>query len=79
MQREFEKKFGIPEIDFLALARPVSAEEEEAAYQAFLNQPKHDWRKFVEEAEKHPEMLSVWDMSISFEEFARRVRAGEYD
>ncbi len=79
MSRSFKERFGIPDLDFSHLAEPVSEQEEEKIYQEMLQRPKKDWRKFVDDAEAHPEMLSIWDMSISFDEFARRVRAGEFD
>lgn len=69
----------MPKLDFSELAKPISEDEAERLYREIMNGSKKNWRKFVEDAEKHPEMLSCWDMSISFEAFARRVRAGEYD
>lgn len=40
---------------------------------------REDRLKMIEDIEAHPEHLLSWDMDIPFPEYARRVRAGEYD
>lgn len=75
--REF---FGVKRIDFSGARRDRTVAEMEAICKRIESDAKKvDRRAFVEYAEQHPEVLTAWDMRISFEEFARRVRAGEYD
>lgn len=71
-----------PKLDFAGMVARMDAmteAEKEALYQEAENPPKKDWRKFVQNVREHPEGLLSWDMDISFEEFARRVDAGEFD
>ena len=70
---------GIPKIDFSKIRKRVTRKEAKAAYEAIENAPKRDWRAFVAHIEAHPEDLISWDMPMSFSEFAKRVKAGEYD
>lgn len=71
--------FDIPKLDYSGFDKPVSEEEMERLYKKFEERPKVNWREFVDDIEKHPENLGSWDISIPFPEFARRVKAGEYD
>lgn len=72
--------FNIPKLDFSRLGQPKTDAEMDAIYEQVEKESKSvDLRAFVERMEKHPEALTAWDMSITFDEFARRVRAGEYD
>lgn len=79
MTKEEREEFGIPEIDFSNLSKPLTDKEATDLYMKIKNEPEPDWRAFVEHIEKHPEALISWDMDISFDEFARKVKAGEYD
>lgn len=69
------------DLDFAAMrARAENLTEEEfqkivAEWDASLA-THEEMLRFVEEVEKDGGKIS-WDMSCSFEEFARRVRAGE--
>ena len=75
--REF---FGVKRIDFSSARRDRTVAEMEVICKRIESDAKKvDHRAFVEYAEKHPEALTAWDMSISFDEYARRVRAGYYD
>ena len=75
--REF---FGVPKVDFSGVNWHMSEAEINAICDRVeADAKKVDWRAFVEYAEQHPEALTAWDMGMSFDEFARRVRAGEFD
>lgn len=70
------------DVDFSGVVAKIAAmseEEREAAYQAVENPPKWDWRRFVADVRAHPEHLTSWDSEESFEDFAKRVDAGEFD
>lgn len=68
-----------PKLNAEALSRPMTEAESKRLRDKFENRPAIDWRKFVADAKAHPEHITLWDMPMSFEEFARRVEAGEYD
>lgn len=57
----------------------MSEEEANRLYEEVENEPECDLRKFVADVRAGRVRLSSWDMAISFDEFARRVDAGEYD
>lgn len=80
---EEQYPFNIPKPDLSGLMQRViateAAIEATGAYEESVKTHKFDWRKFVADVEAHPGTLSSWDMSISFDEFARRVKAGEFD
>lgn len=79
MDSEKKSYFHVPKLDFSDLAKPMTEEEKMRRYLEVENAPKRDWRKFVAHIEEHPEALISWDMPMSFSEFARRVKAGEFD
>lgn len=70
----------IPELDFSDIDKEYS-EEEYAELEAQIEKDSspEELRKLVDEMENHPEHFSSWEMDIPFREFARRVKAGEYD
>lgn len=71
-----------PKLDFAGMVARMDAmseAEKEALYQEAENPPKMNWREFVQNVREHPEGLMSWDCEESFEEFARRVDAGEFD
>lgn len=78
---EYNGKFlrNMPKLDFSKIPMRVSEEEVDAAYEHVMNASKTDARALVAAVRAHSETLSGWDMSISFDEFAKRVEAGEYD
>lgn len=63
--------FGIPELDLSGI------ESDEFAEKSEKGASREERLAFIENAEKHPEALSAWDMDIAFEEYARRVKAGD--
>lgn len=80
MPERKKSHFYIPKLDLSWLDEPLTDEEYEKAVAETENDSnREDLIKFVERLEKHPESLSSWDMDISFDEFVRRVKAGEYD
>lgn len=80
MANNFKERFGIPDLDFLHLTKPATPEEEDAALRELNKGVTREERlAFVERMEAHPEALTAWDMDITFDEYARRVRAGDYD
>lgn len=79
MEKSKNGILDVPKLDFSSLAEPMSDAEVAERCAKLDSAPKRDWRKFVEDVKKHPELLLSWDADISFDEFARRVRAGEYD
>ena len=75
-------RFNSPDIDFSGVGKEIANMTEDEAdriYARILAAPKEDLRQFVKDVREKPWILSSWDMSIGFEEFARRVMAGEYD
>lgn len=68
-----------PKVNVEALTAPMTDAEFSELCREFEDKPKTDWRKFVADVRAHPEKLISWDSSESFEEFAKRVDAGEYD
>lgn len=81
-EQKSEKRsyFNIPKLDFSNLGKPKAEDEIDVIIKQIEEESKSvDWRKFVEDIEQHPSALSSWDCDIPFEEFARRVKAGEYD
>lgn len=80
MSKDFKSYFNIPDMDFSELAKPITDEESAAAMVRMDRKISREERlAFVEQMETHPEALTVWDMPITFDEYARRVRTGEYD
>lgn len=71
---------NMPKLDFSNLGREHT-EEERAAFEAKIERAssREERLKMIEDIEAHPEHLLGWDMDIPFPEYARRVRAGEYD
>lgn len=71
---------NIPKLDFSGLRKPLSEEEcEDAMVRAERKISREERIREIEDIEAHPEHLLGWDMDITFDEYARRVRAGEYD
>lgn len=71
--------FHIPKLDLSCFDEPLTDEGCNKAVAETEQDSNHeDLLKFVERMETHPKSLSSWDMDIPFDEFARRVRAGEY-
>lgn len=80
MSKDFKSYFNIPDIDFSELSRPITDEESSAAMVSMDKKISHEERlAFLERMEAHPEALTSWDMPITFDEYARCVRAGKYD
>lgn len=80
MKWKKEGYFSIPELDFSFLKTPLTKDEcRKALAELEQNSNMKEELEFIEDIERHPEHLSSWDMDISFEEYARRVRkkAGE--
>lgn len=80
MVKQKKHPFYIPKMDFSTLKDPLS-DEEYTELEAKIEQDSSPEarRRFVAEVEAHPGCLSGWDASISFSEYARRVKAGEHD
>lgn len=73
-------RFNVSKLDFSALRKvPSKLERETAMMWAERGISREDRLKMIEDIEAHPEHLLSWDMDIPFPEYARRVRAGEYD
>lgn len=73
-------RFNVPKLDFSVLRKaPLELECETAMRWAERGISREDRLKMIEDIEAHPEHLLSWDMDIPFPEYARRVRAGEYD
>ena len=71
---------NIPELDFSGLRKPLSDGEcEDAVVWAEHKISREERIREIEDIEAHPERLLGWDMDIPFDEYVRRVRAGEYD
>ena len=71
---------NMPKLDFSGLRKPLSEEEcEDAMVRAERKISREERIREIEDIEAHPEHLLGWDMDITFDEYARRVRAGEYD
>lgn len=71
---------NIPKLNFSGLGKPLSDEEcEDAMAWAERKISREERIREIEDIEAHPEHLLGWDMDIPFDEYARRVRAGEYD
>ena len=80
MAEEKKSYFNIPKLDFSGFRRQrTDAEIDAICDEIERKSDAFDFREFVDRMERHPEALTAWDMSISFDEFARRVKAGEYD
>lgn len=73
-------RFNVPKLDFSVLRKvPSKLECETVMRLAERGISREDRLKMIEDIEAHPEHLLSWDMDIPFPEYARRVRAGEYD
>lgn len=80
MPKHQNKWCDIPGLDFSWLDEPFTDEEyAELEAQIERDSSPEKLRELVNERETHPEHFSSWDMDISFDEFARRVKSGEYD
>lgn len=80
MSEQKQSHFHIPKLDLSWLDKPLTKEECDKAVTEFNKGISQKERlAIVEDIEKHPEHLLSWDMDITFEEYARRVRAGDYD
>lgn len=77
MTDERRKQLGIPKLDFSGLRKSMSEEEIDAICEKIESTSRQNLLAFVDRLEKHPEALTAWDIPIPFDEFARRVRAGE--
>lgn len=80
MPEQKKNYFNVPKLDFSALKKPLTDEEcAEAMEWAERKISREERLREIEDIEAHPEHLLGWDMNITFDEYARRVRAGEYD
>lgn len=69
----------IPELDLSDINKEYTDEE----YAEIEAQIEHDsrpekLRELIADIETHPEHLLGWDMDISFDEFAHKVKAGDH-
>lgn len=78
---EYNGKFlkNMPKLDFSKVSAYMSDEEIDARYERVMSAPQLDARALVADVRAHSVVISGWDMDISFDEFAKRVEAGEYD
>ena len=66
--------------NFRRWQRETTDEEKQAQYEEFINRPQMDLRALVEYIETHPGSEGLWDSNtMSFYEFAERVKRGDFD
>lgn len=84
MAEQKKNFFDIPKVDFSGVRESVEsmtdAEQDAILAEFEAGVSGEELRAFVARVEAHPSCLSSWDNStMSFREYARRVKAGEYD
>lgn len=78
--RQGQNYFNIPKLDFSNIGKERSDEEYAKIEEKIEKDSSPEkLRELIDEMETHPEHFSSWDMDMPFEEYARRVRAGDYD
>lgn len=80
MSKASDDFFFVPSVDGMNLNKTFTPEEAEAAMAKMgVHETGEELRAFVATVKADPGLLVSWDMPISFNEFARRVEAGEHD
>lgn len=80
MSKASDDFFFVPSVDGMNLNKTFTPEEAEAAMAKMgVHETGEELRAFVAAVKADPGRLASWDMPMSFNEFARRVEAGECD